>query len=337
MQQAREAKDISVPSHASAGQPVDTSPLGGPRFTVTVDTEEEFDWDAPFTRDEHGLTHVPAIERFQKQCEVNGIKPIYLVDWPIAQDPVAQELLGSFQKNATASIGIQLHPWVNPPYVEEVSALNSYPCNLPPELERAKLTLLTNAIRDRFGIQPDIYRAGRYGAGPSTPALLRELGIRIDTSVRSRFNYQEQGGPDHSAKPLHPYWLEERVMELPVTTVFVGGLRNAGDALFSRMFSSDVSRAMMARADLVERIALTPEGIPLEKALNGIDRALEEGIPILNFSFHSPSVAVGNTPYVRTPDDLEVMYAWWEGVYAHLAKRGVLHISVEEIASLTGD
>ena len=91
----------------------------------------------------------------------------------------------------------------------------------------------------------------------------------------------------------------------------------------------------MARAGLVERIALTPEGIPLEKALIGIDRALEEGIPVLNFSFHSPSLAVGHTPYVRSDTDLESLYGWWEGVYAHLKKRGVRPVSVEEIASLT--
>ena len=341
MQQAVEANNIPVRTQIVAppvsGQAVDVTSLGGPRFIVTVDTEEEFDWDGPFTRDQHGLSHVSAIERFQKQCESFGVKPAYLVDWPIVQDPAAAEMLGAFQKAGAASIGVQLHPWVNPPFDEDVTAHNSYACNLPAEVERAKLTFLSNAIKDTFNIQPDMYRAGRYGAGAATPAILKDLGIRIDTSVRSRFDYRAQGGPDYSSKPLYPYWIEEHLIELPVTTVFGGGLRGAGDVLFSKVFASAMSRSMMARAELVERIALTPEGIPLEKALIGIDRALEEEIPILNFSFHSPSLAVGHTPYVRNSDDLEAMYAWWEGVYAHLAKRGVRHISVEEIASLTGE
>ncbi len=335
MQQASEAIKNDVSSQHAKGQPVDVSPLGGPRFLVTVDMEEEFDWDGPFTRDQHGLKHVKSVPRFQDHCEAHGVKPAYLIDWPIVQDQRAGELLKDYVDRNTASVGVQLHPWVNPPFSEEVNTHNSYACNLPPELERAKLTNLTNAISKKFDIQPDIYRAGRYGAGADTAAILKDLGIRIDTSVRSRFEYVAQGGPDYTREPLNPYWIDDDLMELPVTTVFAGGMRGAGDTLFSRMFASDTSRAIMARAGLVERIALTPEGIPLEKALIGIDRALEEGIPVLNFSFHSPSLAVGHTPYVRSDTDLESLYGWWEGVYAHLKKRGVRPVSVEEIASLT--
>jgi len=326
------ASDISTPRDCYSK--LDVASLRGPRFLVTVDTEEEFDWDQPFTRDQHGLSHIPSIDRFQKQCEANGVKPVYLIDWPIVQDAAAVKLLKKYTENLAASVGVQLHPWVNPPFNENISALNSYACNLPPELERAKLTNLTRSIFEKFGVRPDIYRAGRYGAGKATPAILKDLGIRIDTSVRSRFCYQAQGGPDYSAKPLNPYWIDDGLIELPVTTVFTGGFRNIADALFCRMFSSETSRSIMARAGLVERIALTPEGIPLKKAIDGIDRAIEEGIPILNFSLHSPSLAVGHTPYVRSEADLESLYAWWDGVYAHLKKRGVRPVSVEEIASL---
>ena len=35
----------------------------GTRVLLTVDTEEEFDWTGEFTRDRHGLDHVPAIAR----------------------------------------------------------------------------------------------------------------------------------------------------------------------------------------------------------------------------------------------------------------------------------
>ena len=333
MQAARAINDVGN-ACSCAGRLLDVSSLKSPRFLVTVDTEEEFDWDNPFTRDQHGLTHVPHIARFQAQCEDNGVKPAYLIDWPIVQDEIATELLGEYVRAGTASVGVQLHPWVNPPFEEVVSAQNSYACNLPEELERAKLKALTEAIRKAYGVQPDIYRAGRYGAGSHTPQILSDLGIRIDTSVRSRFDYKRQFGPDYSDKPLFPYWLSEAVVELPVTSVFTGSLRRAGDTLFSRHLVSETSRSIMARLGLVERIALTPEGIPLAKAIAGIDRALEEGIPILNFSLHSPSLAVGHTPYVRTETQLDSLYAWWDGVYAHLAKRGVEAVSVEEIAAL---
>lgn len=313
---------------------IDLSRLGSPRFVVTVDTEEEFDWTGPFTRDQHGLTHVSAIDRFQRLCDENLIKPSYLIDYPIATDKAAIELLGGYADQQRAEIGVQLHPWVSPPFKEDVSVYNSFACNLPVELEREKLGGLHRAIVSNFGVQPDSYRAGRYGAGPATPAILQELGVAIDTSVRSRFDYSDQNGPDYTKHPLTPYWLVEgSVMELPVTTVFGGSLRGAGDFLFTLTSSSANARAILSRTAMLERIALTPEGIPLDKALQAIDLALEAELPVLNFSFHSPSLAVGHTPYVRTEQDLAQFYHWWEEVFVHLARSGVRPVTMAEIKS----
>ena len=251
---------------------VDLSKLNGPRFLVTVDTEEEFDWDGPFTRTEHGITHVPAISRFQQLCDENGVQPAYLVDYPIATDPTAIALLGGFARDNRAAIGVQLHPWVNPPFLEDVNVHNSFASNLSPELEREKLSRLHAAIVNNFGVMPDIYRAGRYGAGAATAGILRDLGVCIDSSARARFDYSAQGGPNYAECPVNPFWLiPGTVLELPVTTVFGGALRTSGNMLFGRAFSSDAARSMMSRTGLLERIALTPEGIPLEKAIEGID------------------------------------------------------------------
>ncbi len=307
-------------------------PLGGPRFLITVDTEEEFNWAGPFTRDQHGTSHIPAISRFQTLCDQQGVVPAYLVDYPIASDPVAVELLSGFAKAKTAEIGVQLHPWVSPPFTETVNIHNSFACNLPAELEREKLTMLHSRITEQFGVQPDIYRAGRYGAGPNTSAILSDLGISLDTSVRARFNYTNQGGPDYSNHPVHPYWITSgQLLELPVTTVYAGQLRKIGNPMYQQMFSSEPSRAILSRSGLLERIALTPEGIPLDRAIAGIDSALDEGIGILNFSFHSPSLAAGHTSYTKDENELEIFYAWWDGVFAHLARRNVNAISASQI------
>ena len=60
-------------------------------------------------------------------------------------------------------IGAQLHPWVNPPFVEVISNRNSYPGNLPMVVEYDKLLALTDMLEEAFGSRPRIYRAGRYG------------------------------------------------------------------------------------------------------------------------------------------------------------------------------
>ncbi len=308
-----------------------------PRFIVTVDTEEEFDWAAPFTRDRHGLTHIAAIDRFQQLCDAHGVRPAYLVDYPVASDDGALALLGGYAKAGRADIGVQLHPWVNPPFEEEPSVHNSYACNLPPELERAKLAALYKLIVSGFGISPQIYRAGRYGAGFETRRILMDLGISLDSSVRALFDYSAQGGPNYSECPLDPYWIkEDKLLELPLTSVFGGMLRVGGKGLFSRAFAAASSRGLLARTGMLERIALTPEGIPIDKAVKAVDIALAQRIPILNFSFHSPSLAVGHTPYVRSEADLESFYDWWTKMFAHLAARGVKPTHVEEIRVATG-
>jgi hypothetical protein len=309
----------------------------GPRFIVTVDTEEEFDWAAPFTRGEHGTSHVAAIDRFQRLCDSHDVRPAYLVDYPIVSDASAVDLLGRYVSESRADVGVQLHPWVNPPFKEEPSVHNSYACNLPPELERAKLTALHSMIVERFGVRPQMYRAGRYGAGHYSREILRDLGVSIDTSVRSLFDYTGQGGPNYANCPLDPYWINEgELLELPVTTVFSGALQSAGKLIFNRAFESLTSRGLLARTGMLERIALTPEGIPVEKAIRAVDIALARKIPILNFSFHSPSLAVGHTPYVRNADELERFYDWWIQIFAHLKLRGVKPTHVNEIVRSAG-
>jgi hypothetical protein len=323
-----------APTFPANGKPVDLSKLGAPRFLITIDTEEEFDWNGPFARDAHGTSHLAHIPRFQQLCESRLTKPVYLIDYPVAADDLGAELFADLTKRNVAEIGLQLHAWVTPPFEEVVTPFNSYACNLPAELERAKLFALYELVEKRVGVQAASYRAGRYGAGQYTPAILKELGVKVDSSVRAYFDYSRQGGPNYARHPVTPYWVEEgALLELPVTTVFGGGASASGPLMFDRIFHSETMRAVLARSGLVERIALTPEGIPAEKAIKAIDIAIKAELPVLVFSFHSPSLAPGHTPYVRDERDLERFYDWWGQIFDHLAARGVLPSTISEIAA----
>ncbi|MBB4615173.1 polysaccharide deacetylase family protein [Novosphingobium taihuense] len=309
------------------------APDFGTRFVVTVDTEEEFDWTKPLDRTSHGLDHLPRLAKFQQFCEGLGVIPIYLVDFPVASDPRAAEVLRDAVNAGRAEIGVQLHPWVSPPHDEVVNVHNSFAGNLPRELERAKFRKLRDTIEQAFGVGLTIYRAGRYGVGPNTAEILSECAIGIDTSVRSRFDYSSTGGPNFRDHPLHPWWIDRRngLMEMPLTTVFAGTLRNYGPALYPAMWRVPRLRGALARLRLLDRIPLTPEGVTLDEALTGIDMALEDRLPLLVFSFHSPSLRPGLTPYVRSEDDLDRFYDWWRGIFAYLAHNSVRPTCVREI------
>jgi hypothetical protein len=207
------------------------------RFWVTIDTEEDFDWSAPFARTGYRLDSIPALGECQAYFERAEVCPIYLVDWPIVTDDRARDLLCAAQAAGRCEIGAQLHPWVTPPHDEDVNERNSYTGNLPAALQRAKMTALRDAIRDRFGVAPIVYRAGRYGLGADSAEMLAQLGFRCDTSIRSGFDYRTGQGPDYRGAPLQPWWVrtgEGAVLEVPVTTVFGGLFGAAGRGLYHR-------------------------------------------------------------------------------------------------------
>jgi len=305
----------------------------GQRVLLTVDTEEEFDWNAPFQRTGYGLEHTREFGRFQSHCEDIGAHPVYLIDWPITEAPQAIEVIGDAVARGKAELGMQLHPWVNPPFDEELNAHNSFPGNLDPELEAAKFHALRERIESVFGVKPQIYRAGRYGAGPNTARMLGDAGVAIDTSVRTLFDYSAQGGPDYSAHPAAPYWVggASGVLELPITSTFWGVLRKQGSAVHRLQRHVPTFFAAFSRFRLLERIALTPEGVTIEEAVRGIDIALDDGLPVLVLSLHSPSLAPGFTPYARDQEGVEAIYTWLSAIYAYLRQRVVENASVQEV------
>jgi hypothetical protein len=321
-----------------AGRTAAFAPGFGQRVLLTVDTEEEFDWKGPFRREGHSLSHIAAIPRFQRFCEELGAHPVYLVDWPIVTDTAAVEIIGDAVRRGTAEVGVQLHPWVNPPFTEEVCERNSFAGNLPRDLEAAKFGALRDAIETAFGAAPLIYRAGRYGLGPNTADLLKASGIRIDTSVRPLFDYTQNGGPDYSNHPLVPYWVdpERSLLELPLTSAYWGPLRRLGPIIHRVQRHVPTFFSGFSRLRLLERIALTPEGVSVDEARRGINRALASGLPLLVLSFHSPTLAPGHTSYARDEAGVEALYEWFSKIYAELGRRGVRSTTVAEIIDATG-
>ncbi len=308
----------------------------GTRFSVSIDTEEEFEWGGAFGREDHSLQSIPALAEGQRFFETAGVVPVYYVDAPVARHAATVEALGDAIATGRCDIGAHLHPWVTPPFVETISGHNSFAGNLPPEVEFAKLQHLRDLMRNALGVRPIAYRAGRYGIGPNTPRLLADAGFRFDSSVRPHFDYSDEGGPDFSQAPLNPYYLgsDERLVELPLTTVMLGWAPRLGSRLRAALPRG--LRGLTARAGMQQRIALTPEGIPVALALKAIDRALEEGIRLLSISFHSPSLAPGHTPYVRNGSDLDRLYRWFDAVFERCAKHGVRPASLSQIQAAMG-
>ncbi len=311
----------------------------GPRFSLTVDTEEEFEWAAELDRASTSTQSSRALAEGHRFFAAAGVKPLYYVDQPVVDDDAAADLLGQMVADGVADVGVHLHPWVTPPFVEEVNRRNSYAGNLSRSVEQAKLRHVRDAIVARMDHRPIAYRAGRYGIGPATLELLVEEGFLIDSSVRSLFDYRDDGGPNFRREGLHPWRCgpDGRIVELPLTTIFTGRLGRFGRPTFPKLDQFPTVRALLARAGWMERVPLTPEGVPATKACEAIDVAAEIGLPLITMSFHSPSLAIGHTPYVRSASDLAAFYRWFDIVFDHLARRGIGSIDVAGILAATSD
>jgi hypothetical protein len=282
-----------------------------PELLIVVDTEEEFDWTKPFSRTETGTSAISAQARAHEILDPLGIVPTYVVDYPVATDPAAADFLRSLKESKRAEIGCHLHPWVTPPHEEEINRRNSYHCNLSPELERAKVETITRAVEAAFGERPTIFKAGRYGFGRNTKEVLIELGFEVDCSQVPFTDFSADHGPDFSRIGPDPYWLDEgqTLLEVPLTVGFFGRAPQLGPPLRKLFDSAGAERlrlpGILARTSLVSRSRLTPEGVSAEEQCALIAAMVRRGHKTFSLTYHSPSLAPGHTPYVRTREELD--------------------------------
>ncbi len=307
----------------------------GTRFTVFVDVEEEFDWHAPLDTRNRATTAMAAFPDAHRRFAERGVGLTCMVDHPIATDPASVAILSRVVEDGRSEIGTQLHPWVSPPFATATTPGDSYAGNLPAALEAAKLATLTTAITTAFGSAPRAYRAGRYGIGPRSFDLLARLGYRIDSSVRPGYDYSADSGPDFATADAQAYRVGD-VVELPLTTVFTGRARRGGALLYRALSYVPKGRGAFARAGLLSRIALTPEDMPVDAALEAVAVAAGEGLRLLNLSFHSPSLVPGHTPYVRDAADLKRFHTWWTTILDEFDRRSIRNASLNEILAALG-
>jgi hypothetical protein len=282
-----------------------------PILFVVVDTEEEFDWSAPFSRANTGVTAMRFIGRAQTIFDRYELKPTYVVDYPIAHQPEGSDPLQEALAEDRCQIGAHLHPWVTPPFDEEVSSRNSFGCNLPAALEAAKIRVLKDEITRTFGIDAKAYKAGRYGIDARGAETLESLGFDVDLSVNPHNDFTEQSGPSFASFDASPFFFEgrrDRLFFLPCTVGFVGLAGSAGKWLHGLASAKPLEPlhavGVLARAGVTNRVMLSPEGNTLSE-MRALASALHaRGCRTFSLTFHSPSVEPGHTPYVRTEADM---------------------------------
>lgn len=280
-----------------------------------LDAEEEFEWEAEFARSTTAVSAMACVDRAQVVFDEFKITPTYVVTYPVASQPEGSRPLAEIAKTGRACIGAHLHPWVTPPFEEPLCRRNSFPGNLSPELERAKLRTTVAAIVENIGVRPLVYQAGRYGFGPHTATVLAAEGFLVDCSILPAFDYRHEEGPDFTGNGPEPAWVagsaatDARLLSLPLTAAYVGFMQGSGAGLYRWATQPSLHWARLpgalSRLGALERLRLSPEGYSPADNRRLTRSLLARGQRTFTFSFHTPSLKPGCTPYVRSDADLE--------------------------------
>lgn len=317
-----------------AARSAEARPIGA----LAIDAEEDFDWTGPISGSSYSTTCMHKLGDIQSIAEAWGARPTYLLTYPVLEDRTAVGALRRYFERGECALGIQLHTWVTPPLEGGGSLAASFAGNLPPQEEERKLLTLKALFIERFGFEPRVFRAGRYGLSRVTAKLLETHGFEVDTSVAPCTDYSREHGPDFSDFEFAPFWFGENrpLLEIPLCRSIVGWGGALGRAAYRSFAHPPMSplriNSVLARSRAAERITLSPEGNDFATIRRLVRHLVRDGCRVLPLSFHSSSLAVGRNLYVRSKADLHRFYDCLSATLAFLAEDiGCRFASLQEI------
>lgn len=293
--------------------------------TLVIDAEESFNWETPVRGTAYTTSCMRNTGELHRIVGAYGLVPTYLLTYPMLEDVDVVRTLRHQVGKGRCALGVQLHPWVTPPFSNDIGTRYSFSGNLRSDLEERKLVCLKSRFVECFGYEPLVYRGGRYGVSLDTAGLLEKHGFAIDTSLAPRTTFDAEGGPNTTALDYGLFWFgkQRNLLEVPLCRSVVGWAGLAAGRLYCYLNKSWAAHspvsAMLSRSRCAERITLSPEGNDFPAMRRLINGLCARGQTILALSFHSSSLEVGGNPYVTTRADLHMFYDRLSAVLDHLA------------------
>lgn len=76
----------------------------GRRFIIFVDTEEEFDWKADFSRAANSTAAISALKEATARFNGYGVHPVYLCDYPVITRPESRLIIKDLAQSIASSL-----------------------------------------------------------------------------------------------------------------------------------------------------------------------------------------------------------------------------------------
>ena len=284
-----------------------------PTLLVGIDTEGDNQWDLR-ARQEQSFDNIHALPRLHALLERHGVRPTYVVTWPVATDERSQEVLRFLLLRGDCEIGAHHHAWETPPCTPADIERHPYASTLPLVQFELQLAELTRAIAAAVGERPVSYRSGRFGFDAAHVSALEREGYRVESSVAPLFYEAHKGGPDFVEAPRHPYFLSydsavrpgsSRVLEVPCSAALSREVPARLQRAYARAPWNYTTKRVLRKLGVAQVEWLRPSYTSLEGMQRLGRRLVERGVPVLNLLFHSSEAIVSGSPYNRTESELE--------------------------------
>ncbi len=290
-----------------------------PKLLFTIDVEEDMPgWEItdPIT-----VQNVSALPMLADMCAELGVRPTYLCTYPVITEPMSAKVIHALHQRGDCEIGTHLHPWNTPPYkglpgrdIDE-RQVPYYQYELGPQLFRAKLDVLHQAITELCGTEPVSFRAGRFGIDAATLAILPSLGYQVDSSVTPLEEHLDDDGPDFRSAPQAPYRPSAGdvsrpgdlpIVEIPVSVALTHRLPRLFTKAFVHLPKATHLRGLLSRDYLriVDFAWLYPARFDLELMRKAAATLRGDKNPIFNVFIHSSELIPGASGRIRTEADV---------------------------------
>jgi hypothetical protein len=287
-----------------------------PALLVAIDTEGDNQWDARARRHQT-FENIYALERLHDFFARHGVRPTYVVTYPVATDPRSADVLRRVQARGDAEIGAHHHAWETPPCHPDDVDRHPYALTLPLAQFDAQLDALTTSITAAVGQRPVSYRSGRFGFSAAHVSSLERAGYLVDSSVAPLFYEGHKRGPDFVGAPLTPYFLAyddatkagtSDLLELPISAALDRRVPHIVERWYGHAPWPYTTKRFLRLAHIAKVRWLRPSYSSAEDMIALSRQVVRRGAPILNLLFHSSEVIVGGSPYNKTPGELDAFY-----------------------------
>lgn len=315
-------------------------------FTISIDTEED-NWDN--YQDKPSVNNIDRIPYIQKIFDKYNLKPTYLISYAVASNDISASIVKRISDSRRCEIGTHLHPWNTPPFEEKLNEKNRMLSNINKNLQYKKLRNLHKEIKNKIGIDPISFRAGRYGINNEMVSNLYKLNYKIESSITPFLDWSYYYGPDFSEfTELNPYRFKKNniykkddhgeMIEAPISAGFLQSNFEFANKVFRLLKNKPIRYfkliGLLSKLRLLNRVRLTPEGYSLNEMIKLINTMKKNKLYYFNLSFHSNTLLPGITPFVTNEYELKVFLYKIEMIIKYMIENKILPITLSEVETI---